>query len=162
MTGVQFQAGAMMGFLLFATASRSALVTAQPPIQWIMGALTTGVKRPRLETDHSQPSRAEIKYKGRFYSTLLMPVFKALYLVKHRDNFTFTLDHFTRLISLDVQLSQLQIHSCRNVSILPRDRPRSYFHWGLLHTHVHMYVYVSYSKMVQIKVVYLKRICYSV
>jgi len=31
---------------LFATASRPALGPTQPPIQWVLGALSLGVKRP--------------------------------------------------------------------------------------------------------------------
>jgi hypothetical protein len=32
-----------------------------PPIQWIKGALSLGVKRPGREADHSPPSGAEVK-----------------------------------------------------------------------------------------------------
>jgi len=31
------------------------------PIQWIRGALSSGVKRPGREADHSPPSSAEVK-----------------------------------------------------------------------------------------------------
>jgi hypothetical protein len=31
------------------------------PIQWVPGALSPGVKRPELETDHSSPTNAEVK-----------------------------------------------------------------------------------------------------
>jgi hypothetical protein len=33
----------------------------QPPIQWVPGALSLGVKRPGREADHSPPSSAEVK-----------------------------------------------------------------------------------------------------
>jgi hypothetical protein len=33
----------------------------QPPIQWVWGALSLGVKRPGREADHSPPSSAEVK-----------------------------------------------------------------------------------------------------
>jgi hypothetical protein len=33
----------------------------QPPIQWVPGALSQGVKRPWREGDHSLPSSAEVK-----------------------------------------------------------------------------------------------------
>jgi hypothetical protein len=46
---------------LFTTASRTALGPTQPPIQWVPGALSLGVKRPRREADHSPPSSAEVK-----------------------------------------------------------------------------------------------------
>jgi hypothetical protein len=33
----------------------------QPPVQWVPGALSLGVKRQGRETDHSLPSSAEVK-----------------------------------------------------------------------------------------------------
>jgi hypothetical protein len=33
----------------------------QPPIQWVPGAFSLGVKRPGREADHSPPFSAEIK-----------------------------------------------------------------------------------------------------
>jgi len=33
----------------------------QPPIQWVPGALSPGVKRPGRETDHSPPSSTVVK-----------------------------------------------------------------------------------------------------
>jgi hypothetical protein len=33
----------------------------QPPIQWVPGDLSLGVKRPGREADHSPPSSAEVK-----------------------------------------------------------------------------------------------------
>jgi hypothetical protein len=41
--------------------SRTALGPTQPPIQWVTGALSAGLKRPRREADHSPPSSAEVK-----------------------------------------------------------------------------------------------------
>jgi hypothetical protein len=35
--------------------------TTQPPIQWVPGAISLGVKRPGREADHSPPSSAEVK-----------------------------------------------------------------------------------------------------
>jgi hypothetical protein len=46
---------------LFTTASRPALRPTQPPIQWVLGALSLGVKRPGRKSDHSPPSSAEVK-----------------------------------------------------------------------------------------------------
>jgi hypothetical protein len=43
------------------TASRTTLGPTQPPIQWVPGTLSLGVKRPGRETDHSHPSSAEVK-----------------------------------------------------------------------------------------------------
>jgi hypothetical protein len=47
--------------IFFTTVSRTALGPTQPPIQWVPGALSLGVKRPGRETDHSPPSSAEVK-----------------------------------------------------------------------------------------------------
>jgi hypothetical protein len=33
----------------------------QPPIQWVPGALSLGVKLPGREADHSPPSSVEVK-----------------------------------------------------------------------------------------------------
>jgi hypothetical protein len=45
-----------LGIFLFTTASRTALGTTQPPIQWV-----PGVKRPVLGADHSPISSAGVK-----------------------------------------------------------------------------------------------------
>jgi hypothetical protein len=49
------------GIKLVTTASRTALGPTQPPIQWVPGAVSLGVKRPGREADHSPPSSAEVK-----------------------------------------------------------------------------------------------------
>jgi hypothetical protein len=49
---------------LFFTASRPALRPIQPPIHWVPGALSPGVKRPGHEADHLPPSSAEVKKVG--------------------------------------------------------------------------------------------------
>jgi hypothetical protein len=46
---------------LLSTLFRSALGSTQPPIQWVPGALSPGVKRPGREVDHSHPTSAEVK-----------------------------------------------------------------------------------------------------
>jgi hypothetical protein len=38
-----------MGIFLFTTASRTALGPTQPPIQWVPGALSLGIKRPGVK-----------------------------------------------------------------------------------------------------------------
>jgi hypothetical protein len=62
----------------------------QPLIQRLPGALPVRVKRLGREADHSLPPSAEEKMRG-----AIPPhpryVFMAWCLVKHRDNFTFTL-----------------------------------------------------------------------
>jgi hypothetical protein len=50
-----------LGIFLFTTASRTALGPTQPPIQWVPGTLSLGVKRAGREADHSHPSSAEVK-----------------------------------------------------------------------------------------------------
>jgi hypothetical protein len=50
-----------LGIFLLTTASRTALGPAQPPIQWVPGTLSLGVKGPGREAGHSSPSSAEVK-----------------------------------------------------------------------------------------------------
>jgi hypothetical protein len=50
-----------LGIFLFTTMSRKALGPTQPPIQWLPGALSLGVKWPGREADHSPPCTAEVK-----------------------------------------------------------------------------------------------------
>jgi hypothetical protein len=66
-SGIRFPAGA--GIFLFITASGTAVVSTQPPIQWIPGALSLGVKRPVRQADHSPPSSAEVKNTWSYTST---------------------------------------------------------------------------------------------
>jgi hypothetical protein len=66
---------------------RTALGPTQPPIQWVPGALSLGVKRPRREADHSPPSSAEVK-KPWSYTSTPQYAYMPWCLVKHRDNFT--------------------------------------------------------------------------
>jgi hypothetical protein len=47
--------------IIFTAMSKRALGPTQPPIQWIPGALSLGVKRPEREVDHSLPSSGEVK-----------------------------------------------------------------------------------------------------
>jgi hypothetical protein len=78
-----------LGIFLFTTAFRTALGPTQPPIQWVPGALSLGIRRPGCEAEHSPPSSAEVKNACSYTSTPQY-VFMAWCLVKHRDNFTFT------------------------------------------------------------------------
>jgi hypothetical protein len=41
----------------------------QPPIQWVPGALSLGVKRPGREADHSPPASVEVKRMWIYTST---------------------------------------------------------------------------------------------
>jgi hypothetical protein len=83
-----FESRRGLGIFLFTTASRTALGTTQPPIQWVPGALSLGVKRPGREVDNSLPSNAKIKNAWSYTSTPQY-VFMAWCLVKQRDSFTF-------------------------------------------------------------------------
>jgi hypothetical protein len=48
--------------------SRPALRPTQPPVQWVPGVPSPGVKaRPGRDTDHSAPSSAEVKNKYELY-----------------------------------------------------------------------------------------------
>jgi hypothetical protein len=58
-----------LGIFLFTTVSRPALGPTQPPIQWVSGAVSLGVKRPGCEADHSLPSNAEFKNAWSYTST---------------------------------------------------------------------------------------------
>jgi hypothetical protein len=58
-----------LGIFLFTTASRTALGPTQPPIQWVAGALSLGVKRSGREADHSPPSSSESKNEWSCTST---------------------------------------------------------------------------------------------
>jgi hypothetical protein len=46
---------------IFSTSSRPALGSTQPPIQFVPGTLSLGVKRPGREAVDSPPSSAEVK-----------------------------------------------------------------------------------------------------
>jgi hypothetical protein len=68
--------------------SRTALGPTQPPIQWVLEALSLGVKWLESEVDHSSPSSAEVKNAWSYTSTPQY-IFMEWCYVKHRDNFTF-------------------------------------------------------------------------
>jgi hypothetical protein len=61
--GVHFQARAVC-FFFYCTASRPAVSSTQPPILWIPGATSPGVKRTWREADHSTPSVTYMKKTG--------------------------------------------------------------------------------------------------
>jgi hypothetical protein len=75
---------------LLTTASITALGPTQPPIQWVPGALSVGVKRPGREEDHSPPTTAEVKECVQLYlHSSNTPTWCGAQLKKkHRDNFT--------------------------------------------------------------------------
>jgi hypothetical protein len=53
----------VQGFL-FSTASRPTLGLTQTPIQWVPGALSTGIKWQEREADHSPAPSADVKNGG--------------------------------------------------------------------------------------------------
>jgi hypothetical protein len=55
--------------ITFSTSSRPALGSTQPPIPWILGVLSPGVKRPGREADHSPPASTEVKKTWIYTST---------------------------------------------------------------------------------------------
>jgi hypothetical protein len=62
---IRFPEGA--GNFFLTTASRTALGPTQPPIQWVPGTLSLGVKRPGREADHSPRSNSEVKERVELY-----------------------------------------------------------------------------------------------
>jgi hypothetical protein len=56
-------------FFVFTTASTTALGPTQPPIRWVLGALSLGLNRPRREADRSSPSSSEVKNALSYTST---------------------------------------------------------------------------------------------
>jgi hypothetical protein len=77
-----------LGIFLFITASRTALGPTQPPIQWVPGAPSLGVKRPGREAEHSSPSSAEVKERVELHLySPNTPSWRGAQ-KKHRDNFT--------------------------------------------------------------------------
>jgi hypothetical protein len=73
--------------LLFTTAFRPALGPTQPPIQWVPGALSLRVNRPGVKLTHLLVPRSGLRGA---VPPLLQYAFMAGWLIKHRDNFTFT------------------------------------------------------------------------
>jgi hypothetical protein len=69
---VLLPAGAVMELFLSDTASRPALGPTHLPVQWVLGALTRGVKRPGHQSNHSPPTSAEVKNACSHISTPLI------------------------------------------------------------------------------------------
>jgi hypothetical protein len=138
-----------LGIFLFTTASRTALVPTQPPIQWVPGSLSLGLKRPGREADHSPPSSAEVKEWVELYlHSPDTPSWRGAQL-KHRDNFTFTFT-FTFTFCPRIYLDGLRktTKNCSRVSWLPnrysklgapiRSRVQVTEPWNWLKSQVHV------------------------
>jgi hypothetical protein len=80
--------GGVINFL-FSRSSRLALRSTQPSIQWVPGALSSGVKRPGGAAHHSPSTSAEVKKMWVYTSTPHAPSWRSVCLLKQRDNFTF-------------------------------------------------------------------------
>jgi len=69
----------------------------QPSIKWVLWALIPGVKQPGLEVDHSPPSSTKLNKCS--YTSTSQYVLMTCCLIKHRDNFTFTVTSLLLLSS---------------------------------------------------------------
>jgi hypothetical protein len=79
-----------LGIFLFTTASRPALESSQPSVQWLRGALSLGGKAAGREADHSHNLMSRSRMR-RCTAPLPQYAFMAWCSVKrHRDKFTFT------------------------------------------------------------------------
>jgi len=59
----------VLEIFLYTTASRSVLGATKPPIHWVPGDISVGVKLLERESDHSPPSSAEVKNACNYIST---------------------------------------------------------------------------------------------
>jgi hypothetical protein len=64
-----FESRRGLGIFFFTTASRTSLGPTQPPIQWVPGDLSLGVKRLGREADRSPQSSAKVKDAWIYTST---------------------------------------------------------------------------------------------
>jgi hypothetical protein len=64
-----FKADTHAAVFLFSTWFRPALEPTQPLIQWVLGALSSGVKRQGREADHSPADSADVKKMWIYTST---------------------------------------------------------------------------------------------
>jgi hypothetical protein len=113
-----------LGIFLFTTASRPTLGSAQPPIQWVIGPLSLGVKRSGREAiTHSPVTKSGAIPPLPQYTFMASCSIKK----KHRDNFIFTHYH-EWLYNIEFYVNSLfrsvpQSHQ-RNAMIVPWNRPR--------------------------------------
>jgi hypothetical protein len=55
----------------------SRILSTKPPVQWVPGALSSGVKRPEREVDHSPPTSAKVKKMWIYISTPHTPSWRS-------------------------------------------------------------------------------------
>jgi hypothetical protein len=77
-----------LGIFPFTNTPRMALGPTQPPIQWVRGALSLGVKQPGREADHLPPSSAEVKEWVELHLHSPSTTSWRGAQLKHRDNVT--------------------------------------------------------------------------
>jgi hypothetical protein len=82
-TGVRFQAEAIFPI---SAASRPVLRPIQPPIQWVPGVLSLGVKQQQREADNLPPSSAQFKNGGAIPP--LPKSWRSVQIITHRGKFT--------------------------------------------------------------------------
>jgi hypothetical protein len=58
--------------LSFSTLFRLALMSTEPPIQWVAWAVSARLEKPGREADHSPPSSAEVKNRGAVFMALCL------------------------------------------------------------------------------------------
>jgi hypothetical protein len=85
MAGVRFPAGAN----IFSTASRTTLGPIQPPIKFVLWALSPVIKQPGREADDSPPTSVEVKSGGAVAPLPHKSSQRSASLMKHRYNFNF-------------------------------------------------------------------------
>jgi hypothetical protein len=92
MDDLGFKSWQGLGIFLFTTVSRPTLGPTQPPIQWVPGALSLGVKWLGCEANHSPPSSAEVKECVGLHLYPPPPHMPSQYgaQLKAQDKFTFT------------------------------------------------------------------------
>jgi hypothetical protein len=100
-----FESRQGLEMFIFTTASRPVLGSTQPPIQWVPGAISRGVKRPGRKADHSPPSSAEVKECVEIYLHCPNTPSQRGTQLKNRD-FTFTF-----IIYLNNYSSSSSLHS---------------------------------------------------
>jgi hypothetical protein len=74
---------------LYTTKFRPALGPTQPPIQYLPGVVSAGIKVPEDKANHSPPSSIEVKNCKAIPPLPHTPSCCGAQLIKHRDNSTF-------------------------------------------------------------------------
>jgi hypothetical protein len=113
--GVQFPIGARNFF--YSTASRPALGPTQTSIQWVPGILSSALKLPGREKDHSPPFSAEVKNGGAIHPLSHMFSWRGASLINHRDNFAFFVTTLIYAEHHQLSLRDVSWHHAATVSL---------------------------------------------